>query len=327
MKNIAYRGVLCLFDVVVYSAVIFATEVVPEKVWVPSIKGEYIHIHEPQGDVFPGPTRGDLVAGQFYPSWQPNDHCFLKGPDHLWHSFGITHPTTLPGQDRHQGENLSYHAVSSADTFKDSFGHHLWKDKPKVLSPNERPGEIEANHAPYIIKDGELYKMIYGPTPFRMATSKDLYNWTLNGNIACADKAKGRDPSIMLWKGIYYLIYCDWNSVKVTTTKDFQNWTEPVTIFRPENEKHDPESPSIIPYQGKFYLFWCLWDKTIKGNGYGERTFVYCSDDPFNFSGKALVSELRAHAPEIFQGEDEQWYISSAQYPNRGINIAKLEWK
>ena len=68
---------------------------------VPVIEGEYVHIYEPQGDVFSGPDTRDLKAGQFYPSWQPNDHCFVKGPDRHWHAFGITHPASGPG-NRHR---------------------------------------------------------------------------------------------------------------------------------------------------------------------------------------------------------------------------------
>jgi len=54
---------------------------------------------------------------------------------------------------------------------------------------------------------------------------------------------------------------------------------------------------------------------------------VYGSEDPLDFHGSPLLTELTTHAPEIFQGEDKRWYISSAQYPKRGINVARLSWK
>ena len=37
--------------------------------------------------------------------------------------------------------------------------------------------------------------------------------------------------------------------------------------------------------------------------------------------------ELRAHAPEIVQDEKGDYFISSADYPQRGINLARLVWK
>ena len=288
---------------------------------------DYIHIYDPQGDIFSGPDTKDLIAGKYYPLWQPNDHCFVKGPDKRWHAFGITHPASNTGESRHQGEFVSFHAVSNSETFRKSFKDHCWIDKAKVLSPVQRPGEIEANHAPVVIKDGNLYKMIYGPTPFRMASSADLYNWVAEGPIGTTN-AFGRDPNLLIWKNTYYLVFCAGNAIKVTTSKNLKDWTNPIEIFKPEIKTFDCESPTLLNYKGIFYLFWCLWDRADKnGNGYGNRTFVYCSDNLLDFHNKPLLTELCAHAPEIFQDEKKNWYISSAQYPERGVSVAKLAWK
>jgi arabinan endo-1,5-alpha-L-arabinosidase len=35
---------------------------------------------------------------------------------------------------------------------------------------------------------------------------------------------------------------------------------------------------------------------------------------------------LNAHAAEIFQGENGQWYISSVEWPYRGVSVDKLYW-
>jgi len=298
-----------------------------KKCLVPLIVSDYTLIYDPQGDVFPGPDTKDLKTGIYYPLWQPNDHCFVKGPDQHWHSFGITHPASEPGQSRHQGEFASFHAVSAGKTFESSFRKGSWIDKPKVLPPAQRPGESSANHAPTIVKQGKLFKMIYGPIPFRMAVSKDLYVWKPTGPIRINEKS-GRDPSLMVWKGTYYLVYCSGNVVKASTSKDLVEWTEPVEIYKGEVATYQCESPTLKRNDGKFYLFWCLWDTAGKNNnGYDARSFVYCSKNPLDFHGQPLVTELATHAPEIFQGEDKQWYISSAQYPNRGINVAQLSWK
>jgi arabinan endo-1,5-alpha-L-arabinosidase len=65
--------------------------------------------------------------------------------------------------------------------------------------------------------------------------------------------------------------------------------------------------------------------KTVKGANQ-HQSHVYQSDNPLEFDSKA-VARLEAHAPEIFQGENGQWYISSAEWPERGVSIAKLKWE
>ncbi len=299
----------------------------PKKSLVPVVKGEYVHIYDPQGDVFSGPDTIDLRAGKYYPLWQPNDHCFVKGPDRIWHAFGITHPASLPGQRRHQGEYVSFHAVSSSETFEKSFVHHGWIDKPKVLPPAQRPGESINNHAPTIVRHDNIFKMIYGPVPFRMAVSEDLYRWTPRGPINISEKS-GRDPSLFVWENTYYLVYCAGNVVKGATSKNLVDWSTPVEVYKGEVASYQCESPTLIRHNDTFYLFWCLWDTANKnGNGYDERSFVVRSHKPLDFRGQPVVTEIQAHAPEIFQDEKQQWYISSAQYPVRGISVARLSWK
>ena len=293
----------------------------------PVIEGEYTHIYAPQGDIFLGPDTQDLKNGTHYESWQPNDHCFMKGADGRWHTFGITHPESQPGQRRHQGEFVLFHAVSPTSSFESSLLPQSWTDKPKVLTPGQRPGENPNCHAPTIVHHEGVYKMIYGPCPFRLAISKDLGTWTPKGPVGINEKS-GRDPSLFFWKGSYYLVYCAGNLVKASTSKDFTNWSEPIEIYRGEVETYQCESPTIIHNKESFYLFWCLWDTANKnGNGYDERSFVVCSNDPLNFRGHPVMTELKAHAPEIFQDEQQNWFISSVQYPVRGISVSRLTWK
>ncbi|GHV49609.1 hypothetical protein FACS1894181_08980 [Bacteroidia bacterium] len=294
----------------------------------PSITGRYIHIYEPQPDAFSGPDTENLRANTTYPYWQPNDHCFVKGPDSLWHAFGITHPVPAPGEALHQGEYAAFHIVSPGKMFgNSSYRDNTWLDKPKVLAPKERPGEITENHAPVIVKEGNLYRMIYGPAPFRMATSEDLYHWTPSGEIGIGLQPGDRDPNLMRWNDTWHLVYCAGNAVMAATSKNLREWTEPVEIFRPKVATYECESPTLLSYQGRFYLFWCVWDRgDPKGNAYDERTFAYGSDNPLDFHNQPLLAELKAHAPEIFQDEKGQWYISSAEYPRRGVSVAPFVW-
>lgn len=294
---------------------------------VPVIAGAYTQIYAPRGDVFPGPDTQDLKAGTYYASWQPNDHCFVKGPDGRWHAFGITHPESQPGQRRHQGEYVLFHGVSPHDTFEGSLTPQSWSDTPKVLTPSQRPGESPNCHAPTVVRHEGRYKMIYGPCPFRSAVSDDLVTWTPKGPVGINEKG-GRDPGLFLWKGTYILAYCAGNAVKASTSTNLADWTEPVEIYRGEVSTYQCESPTIVHRDGVFYLFWCLWDTANKnGNGYDERSFVVCSGNPLDFRGRPVVAELATHAPEIFQDEKQNWFISSVQYPARGISVARLTWK
>ena len=61
---------------------------------------------------------------------------------------------------------------------------------------------------------------------------------------------------------------------------------------------------------------------------YQHKTYVLNSDNTLDFGtdDEKKVTILNAHAPEIFQDEEGQWYISSVEWPNRGVSVDKLEW-
>ncbi|GAA5219964.1 family 43 glycosylhydrolase [Membranihabitans marinus] len=297
-----------------------------EKELIPKLASEYVHVYMPEGDTFSGPDTKDLISGQYYDEWQPNDHCFVKGKDSSWHAFGITHPAPKSNQRDHQGEYVSFHAVSYGKSFESSFREDVYEDLEKVLPPDERPNESPNNHAPTIILNDGLYVMIYGPAPFKMAVSPDLYQWEPLGDLDLNEKS-GRDPSIVKMGDQFYLVYCAGNSVKMAVSKDLKDWTEPVNIFQPTTESYQCESPSLLKHKDRFYLFWCLWDTSYDGNGYGERTFVYSSNDVFDFNADQPLAELNAHAPEIIKDENGNFFISSVQYPHRGVNLAKMKWE
>jgi hypothetical protein len=297
------------------------------KTKVPRIEGEYVNIYKPAGDIFPGPSAGQLVAGKRYEDWVPNDHCFIKDRSGVWHAFGITHPIT-DLENVHLGENQSFHAISPTESLKDNLKEGTWKDLPKVLPPAERPGEIPANHAPFIIKRDDLYHMVYGPTPIRYAVSKDLFKWTPRGMLGNAPE--GRDPNILFWNGTYYLVVCGVHDVRIATSRDFKNWEQHAPILTMK-KGFDPESPSIVRYNNTFYLFVCgwngIWDRKELQGAYQHITYVYQSDNPLKFDVKDEVTTVAAHAPEIFQDEKGDWYISSVEWPHRGVSIARLIWE
>jgi len=294
-----------------------------QNIKVPVQENKFIWIYNPKGDNYPGPTTQQLAAGKFYDVWVPNDHTFVKDLDGIWHIFGITHPVTTI-ENVHEGEFLSFHAKASEKGWLSNQG---FNDLPKVLPPEKRPGEKLENQAPYILQKDGLFYMFYGPSPIRLAVSKDLFNWELKG-IQFSEEKGARDPSLIFSNNKYHMIYCTERKVAIRTSIDLYNWSEPVIIY--ESSDFDPESPTIVMKNKLFYLFVCSWDgvwdkKDIQG-AYQHRTYVYCSEKIDGFQNREPIAILNAHAPEIFQYENE-WFISSAEWPNRGISIDKLNWK
>ncbi len=300
-----------------------------EDILIPVQNNAFVEIYKPSGDYFFGPDTPRLKEGEWYDKWIPNDHTFVKDTLGYWHIFGITHPY-VPTQPIHEGEFASFHAIASEKGFKNSTKQHHYKDLPKVLPPSDRPGEINANHAPYIVKKDGIYHMIYGHSPIRLATSTNLKTWQPQGNLF--EEAKGaRDPNLLFFKDKYYIIYCSEKCVMMRTSDDLKHWSDAKIILKTEN--FDPESPSLIYHNNTFYLFVCAWvgpwgGKELQG-AYTHETHVYASKDIENFgtNNEKEITVLNAHAPEIFQDEEGQWYISSVVWPNIGVSVDKLTWK
>lgn len=299
-----------------------------EPTLVPVIQGEWIHVYQPQPDIFPGPDSARFKTGRRYDDWQVNDHCILKGPDNRWHAFGITHPA-IPGHEPnpHEGEWSSFHAAADVGSFKEQARPGAWKDYPKILPPSERPGEIKENHAPFTLHHQGQYWMFYGKSPIRLATSPDLWNWTPRGEVF--SEADARDPHVLSHHGVFYLSYTTQQSVRVRTSPNLKDWSEPTTIYTlPEGEKGGPESSTLLALHGGFYLIWCRWDPKLSKQGftYQDRSFVFYSDTPLDFKNRRPVAEIQGHAPEFFQDEDGDWWISSAERPKRGVSVAPVKW-
>jgi len=302
----------------------------PAPILVPRITGEWVHVYQPVPDVFPGPDSPRFKTGQRYADWQVNDHCIIKGPDGRWHAFGITHPAVATGEPNpHEAEWFSFHAVAPAGRLKPQAKPGAWKDHPKILPPAARPGEIKEKHSPFIVFHQGEYRMFYGYSPIRYATSTDLWTWTPRGAIF-HEKEGARDPHVLLDNGVFHMSYTSKRSVVLRTSRNLIDWSEPTTIYTlPDGEGGGPESPTILALHGGFYLLWCRWDPKLSAQGrtYQDRSFVYFSNTPFEFTERQLVADIEGHAPELFQDEEGDWWISSAENPHRGVSIAPVQWK
>jgi len=295
---------------------------------VPCLAGEYVTVYRPAGDHFPGPDTRELKAGQFYEHWVPNDHAIVRGNDGRWRAVGITHPLTSP-QNIHDGEYLSFHAMAPPGKLQEVLRDGSWTDLPKILPPADRPGEILENHAPTIWWEDQQYVMVYGPSPIRWATSPDFQKWTPRG-VLFEEGNSTRDPHVSRWEGEYQMLYCTGDCVRRRTSKDLRQWSEPETVVKmPDGVA--PESPSMVRYDNKYYLFVCgwngIWDQKSVAGAYQHVTYVFASDNRLNFGDSRPLTTIDAHAPEIFQDEQGDWFISSAEWPSRGVSIAPLAWE
>ena len=290
----------------------------------PFIIGDYTRVYKPSGDVYIGYDSLCFKAGTRYESWIPNDFTAVQTSDGRWHMIGITHPSPPDFIDGthynpatvHDAEWQLFHAVSG-DLLSEPFA-----DEVKLLCAHQREGERRDIYAPHIVKRGSLYYMFYGPGPIRLAVSEDLYNWELKGAMFDCH-VSARDPHILPYGGGYRITYISEDSLLGRWSPDLLSWGDAECVFTMPREGM-PESPFILPYDGIYYLFWCIYDG--KNGCYDSNTYVYASDTPESFSHDNCVTHLRAHAPEIVALGGEH-YILSAEYPNRGINLAKLGWE
>jgi hypothetical protein len=285
----------------------------------PCIVGEYKLMYRPGGDRFPGPDSDHLKAGQWYDDWIANDHSFVRDREGVWHGFGIISPA-CPGL--HEGAWMSFHITSPPSSTGVQLGEP-WTEHPKVLTPADRSEERKELYAPYVVERDGRYYMFYGPHEMRLAVSDDLFHWELQGPQFAQDGVT-RDPCVVRIDGVYHMVYTAGQSVFLRTSRDLLEWTDPPKeVYRMDRDGL-PESPVLVERDGEFYLFWCIYDGT--NTAYDNRTFVFRSHTPDDFTRADPLPMLLAHCPELIEDDTGQWYISSAEWPARGISLARLAW-
>jgi beta-fructofuranosidase len=294
----------------------------PQHCPIPRVADRFVNIYEPGPAIYTLPTAttpdGNITytQGAVYPEWRTNDHTFIKGPDGRWHCFGITKPW-VSGDNSHTGEGLCFHAVAPAGALTDAFAFHAWHDVPRIQVG-------DCGWAPAAFDLGNEYVLLGSHMGY--ATSPDLYTWKDRGRLAV--KGGNRDPYILRLNDQYVMLRCENNGINAVVSDDFQTWSDPIAVYRPEVDTYHTESPVLIPYDGLYYLFWTLWDTADPSTaGFCPKTYVHCSESPFDFLGSTAITEITVHAPEIIQAEDGQWFISTTDHPYRGIGLAPLVWE
>lgn len=300
---------------------------------VPGLAGQYVPVYRPEAAVFSGPDSENYRAGRTYEHWVPNDFAVAECGGR-WHLIGITHP--LPDGYRgeqfdpktiHEAEWQLFHAVSEPGGLESLMRPDSFSQTQMLLPASERPGERREIYAPAIGRTGDRYTMIYSPDPFRRAVSEDLLTWCTAG-FAFDGGAEGyaRDPNLWLEDGEYRVTYLAQEGLCLRRSADLIRFGEPVLI-RPRPEGVEMESPVLLRRDGYYYLFYCEYaPKLDVRSAYGHVTRVIAARTIEELYDAPILTTLPAHAPEIVLDDSGEAYIFSAEWPCRGVSMARLRW-
>jgi len=261
--------------------------------------------------------------------WYINDHCFIRGQDNFWHMYGITHAEpAVP-------ENEIHFAHATAKTLL----QQPWDKQPFALDVATQPPWNETHlWAPYVLFHDGLYYMFYcagGKDHTRamihLATSPDLKTWTRSPhNPMVVDGFDTRDPFVLRVGNKWVLYYTATSKaaggnhvVACVTSDDLLTWTNRQIVFTDPSTGTfggPTESPFVVQRGDSYYLF-------IGPRGGYDGTDVFVSNDPEHWDVQNKVGHIPAHAAEVVQDTDGQWYISRAGWGRGGLYLAPLIWK
>lgn len=257
--------------------------------------------------------------------WYINDHTIIRDDMGLWHMIGITHPEPAAPFD----EKFFAHA-----TGPDPFGP--WTRQPPVLPYDAGQGEAHV-WAPHAIRHDGRYWLYYcggGLTPrsyrIQLAASDDLWSFTRHpANPMLIDGYEARDPMVLRRQDRWLMYYTatsapegGHHTVAVVESTDLIHWSSKREVFRSSvtgTGGGPTESPFVVARGGKFYLFVCTNTPYLD-------TAVYISDTPLHWNEQDRVGQIKAHAAEIIELENDKWLITSCGWGTGGLYLAELDW-
>ncbi|MGB9148605.1 MAG: hypothetical protein WCC14_22465, partial [Acidobacteriaceae bacterium] len=188
-----------------------------------------------------------------------------------------------------------------------------------------------------VLRHDGLYWMFYcgggeSDTRYRinLATSPDLWSWTRSpANPLLIDGYDARDPMVLRVGAQWVLYYCatehpagGHHVVKAATSSDLTHWTGRRIVFRSPKVGTfggPTESPFVVARNNRYYLFVCTNDPY-------NNTDVYVSDSPFHWNPEDVVLRCGAHAAEVVDAGNGNWFISSAGWGQGGLYLSNLTW-
>jgi hypothetical protein len=306
---------------------------VEQRVKKPQIAGDWKHIFNPNETRF-----HNRITACNRGKWYTNDHTLVKGPDGIWHAFGIIGYKVAKLAFSWIIEQNLFH-ITSAHIYQEN-----WEEHDFALTADRSEGERFV-WAPHVIWWENQFIMLYAVGDLRrfsfalpsygkihMATSEDGFRWQRHDrNPIIAAPGYARDPFMFFHNGEFYVYYtCNLNeinyrsSVAVRKSKDLMYYTGPKIVFHHSKSSgwyaNNAESPFVVLYENIFYLFISV---TLKNY---NLTQVYWSDDPEKFPIENHVCDLPTHASEIIYDENEGWFITNTGWDKKGLYITSLKW-
>ncbi len=275
--------------------------------------------------------------------WHMNDHAFIRGPDGLWHLFGIAWPD--PGVSPAPARGFLEHATART-LLQDG-----WDRRDPVLELDPKLGET-VMWAPHVVLDRGTYHLFVatgGPDLTRWgitrATSRDLVSWTRRPEGPLfRDGFQARDPMVFRpsngreWVMVYTATERPDGGrhvVAYRTSPDLDHWSDRRIAFADDQEGTDfgpTESPFVVERDGTFYLFLGPrpYDRptpdrpNFRHRGY-VGTDVFASRDWRSWTIADKLAHLPAHAAEVVLDGDS-WFVSSCGIGQGGLSLAPLSW-
>ncbi len=304
------------------------------------IAGEDIGDPIPGAAIEPGTSDegdGPVSVGRFEEIYDPekggterwclNDHCFAKGPDGLWHMFGITHIKPFN------------HAVDPGTNLAHATARTLlqvgWHKESFVLTADPDRYDEHLLWAPHIVLFDGVYHLFvcvgaregYAYAIHRY-TSRDLWAWERTSqNPVLVDSVEARDPMV-IFDGERWILYYTATEdpagghfvVAAATSSDLITWSERQVVFTHAREGGfggPTESPFVVRRGTRYYLF-ITDDDTVH---------VYASGDPLHWTPGDHVYAYTGHACEIVRDEEGAWFISHVGWEQDGLKLAPLTWR
>ena len=259
------------------------------------------------------------------------DFTIFQADDGSWQIIGCVRWTTFP-----EGPRLLYQWETT------NFFSSDWTEIGVFLTTDDGPVGIDyaegTLQAPYVIKDGNIYYMIYNSRDAHMMVSTNGLDWTHQTNYAGSythfDTDGGRDITLLDNRdvdGKWYAIYCPatkgwdfrgYTNVYRSASSILGPWSDSVLMAR-RDYWQDVESPSMVRRGGWYYLFLQDWVFAQPGitNFFGDPNLT----DLHSFRR----SPLRGIAPEIIRHEGQDYmacYNTIDGNPLEGIEIRPLYW-
>lgn len=267
----------------------------------------------------------DPADGEREP-WCLNDHCFVKGPDGLWHVFGITHEKPY-NHALDPGTRLAHATAESLE-------QRGWRKQPFALTADPSRFDEHLLWAPHVVKRAGTFHMFVcvGATSgnlfsIRRYESDDLWSWRRTHTPpVVVDGVEARDPMVLRDGDGWILYYTATERpdggrfvVAAVTSDDLVNWSARRVVFTHPREGAfggPTESPFVVRRGPACYLF--VTDDEI--------VHVYASRDPFSWSLEDHLFAYRGRACEVVRDETGAWFISHVGWELGGLALASLEW-